>query len=124
MAARKTFLVIEPQPAEGLSVRKLVLETAFYNVLTGYSAKEGVQLLLDFPKVDAVVVHAEMKPSGEALVKKLKEIAPKLPVVLITPNGSSSYKPADHGVSSHDPQGLLEKLQEIVGPASEPPQKL
>lgn len=124
MAARKTILIIEPQPAEGLSVRKLVLETAYYNVLTGYSGKEGIELLQDFRKVDAVVVHEEMKPSGKVLVKKIKEIDPGMPVILITPNGSSSYKPADHGLSSHDPQALLEKLKEVVGEAKDPPQKL
>lgn len=123
MSARKTFLVIEPQPSEGISVRKLLLETAFYNVLTGYSGHEGIALLQDFPNVDAVVVHGEIgNPVAKIVVQRLKELNPKLPVVLITPNGSSV--PADYRVSSHEPRALLDKLKEIVGPAAEPPEKI
>ena len=37
---RLAFLVIEPEPHEALSTRKLVLETAKHNVITAHSACE------------------------------------------------------------------------------------
>jgi response regulator RpfG family c-di-GMP phosphodiesterase len=123
VATRKTFLVIEPQPSEGISVRKLLLETAFYNVLTGYSGDEGIKLLGDFPNVDAAVVHSDIKnPAGATVVGRLKEMKPEMPLIFITPNGAGTKTAADAVVSSHEPRQLLSKLEEIVGPAKEPPE--
>lgn len=124
MTARKTFLVIEPQPSEGISVRKLLLETAFYNVLTGYSGEEGIKLLGDFPNVDAVVLHSDIKdPSANVVLSKLKAMKPEIPLIFITPHGSGAKTGADAVVSSHEPRQLLSKLEQMVGPAKEPPEK-
>ena len=124
MSARKTFLVIEPQPSEGISLRKLLLETAFYNVLTGYSGDEGIKLLADFPNVDATVVHSDIKnPPANTVMAKLKAMKPEMPLVYIAPNGSAAQAGADAVVSSHEPRQLLSKLEEMVGPAKDPSEK-
>ena len=39
---RLSFLIIEAEPSDGLSTRKLLLESAKHNVITAYSGKEGV----------------------------------------------------------------------------------
>src|SRR4051812_48605380 len=44
LMARPTLLVAEPEPEAALSVRKLVLETAKFNVLTAHSDEETVEL--------------------------------------------------------------------------------
>ncbi len=40
MERRRCFLIAEPIPNEGISTRKLLLETAYYNVITAYSPEE------------------------------------------------------------------------------------
>ena len=49
---RATFLIVEVEPPEGISARKLVLETAKHNVITAYSAHEGLELFHRFPAID------------------------------------------------------------------------
>jgi hypothetical protein len=39
----------EMEPPEGLSARKLVLETGKFNVITAYSVAEALQTLATFP---------------------------------------------------------------------------
>jgi hypothetical protein len=51
---RLTFLIVENEPAQGLSTRKLLIETAKHNVLTAYTGGEGVRMLERFPNVDAL----------------------------------------------------------------------
>ena len=44
--------MLEPEPNEALSVRKLVVETAKFNVTTAYSAAEAKELLQKLPRGD------------------------------------------------------------------------
>src|SRR4051812_2283525 len=41
---RLGFLIIESERSDGLSTRKLLLESAKHNVVTAYSGKEGVEM--------------------------------------------------------------------------------
>jgi DNA-binding response OmpR family regulator len=112
---RKTFLVIEVEPPEALSVRKLVIETAHHNVVTAYSGREGLELFNRFPAVDAVVVHSSIHDVSCAKVAKtVKRRNPKLPVIVLSPNQNYACAPADHVISSHDPQRLLEVLESLA----------
>ena len=43
--ARATFIMAEPEPEQALSARKLVLETAKFNVITSHSVGETRKLL-------------------------------------------------------------------------------
>src|ERR1051326_6469868 len=52
---RLTFLIVESEPQQGLSTRKLLIETAKHNVLTAYSPHEGLETLRRFPYVDCIV---------------------------------------------------------------------
>lgn len=46
----------EPEPGEALSVRKLLLETAKFNILTAHSGLEAQELFERFPKLDLVII--------------------------------------------------------------------
>jgi DNA-binding NtrC family response regulator len=110
---RLIVLMIEVEQPEGVSTRKLVLETARHNVITAYNAKHGIELLRRFPNVDAVVVHTEMqKASFEKSVRDIKSIRPDIPVIGITPRGDREIDGANYMISSHDPQALLNLLAE------------
>ncbi len=113
--ARPVFLVIEVEQPEGISTRKLVLETAKYNVLTGYSGREGLEILEQHP-VDAVVVHGEVRDiSCSEVASAAKVKRPKTPVVALAPNETFHCQSADMVLSSHDPGLLLAALKKIVG---------
>ena len=112
---RATFLVVEVESPEGVSARKLVLETAKHNVITAYSAREGLALFQRFPAVDAVVVHSELHDLPLAKVLgAIKRAQPELPTIVLSPRAGAQHKNADHVLSSHQPQKLLELLEKIA----------
>jgi hypothetical protein len=111
--SRATFLIVEVKPREGLSVRKLVIETALHNVITAYSAPEGIEIFHRFPAVDAVIVHAQLPDYGNVL-SAIKRARPEMPTVLVSPRAGAHHNQADHVLSSHTPQELLDLLEQIV----------
>ena len=60
--ARPTLVVAETEPVAALSVRKLVLETAKFNVLTAHSAAEAAEIFDKAPQiVSALVIVSDLK---------------------------------------------------------------
>jgi hypothetical protein len=57
---RLVVLMVEVEQPEGISSRKLILETARHNVLTAYSGDGAVNLLQRFPNVDLAAIHTEL----------------------------------------------------------------
>jgi two-component SAPR family response regulator len=108
---RLVVLMIEVEMAEGVSARKLVLETARHNVITAYHTKAGLDLLKRFPNVDVAVIHTEMEcaPFHEC-IEKIKQIRADLPVIGISPNAARSRDGADYMISSFEPHELLRLL--------------
>jgi CheY-like chemotaxis protein len=111
---RLTFLVIESKPKEGLSSRKLLLESAGNNVLTSYSGKEGLEMFRRFPKVDAVCIESELHDlKGASVARQLRKLLRELRIIAVSPRVGAKYEWADATVDSHDPAALLELLQEM-----------
>jgi hypothetical protein len=104
--------MIEEEQPEGLSSRKLVVETVKHNVLTAYNAKDGIALLTRFPNVDAVLVHAGQLHKAPGLLSEVRKICPRKPIVLASPFAEESSPEADFVVDSHKPQALLKLLGE------------
>jgi DNA-binding response OmpR family regulator len=105
--------MIEVEQPEGISTRKLVLETARHNVITAYSKDVAVELLRRFPNVDAAIVHSELDDcSFEDTVRELKRIRTDLPVIGVSPRSDYDKDGADYIIPSHDPQALLNLLAE------------
>ena len=84
---RLAFLIVEAEPAQGLSTRKLLLESAKHNVLTAYSPEEGLRMFHRFPKVDLVAIDGNF---GEAacgfLAKELRAHHKEIRIVAFMPN--------------------------------------
>ena len=57
---RPALLIAEKEPENAISIRKLVLETAKYNVITAYSAPEALEAYRTFPKVAITVITANL----------------------------------------------------------------
>ncbi len=115
--ARPTFLVVEPEPGHAVSSRKLVLESAKYNVITAHSWREGAELFDRFSRVDGVVVTNEVD-SGvpcDRFIGRIKRQAPELTVIALAPNENHSCRGADHILSSHEPDALVQLLRSLFG---------
>ncbi len=111
---RLSFLIVENEPAQGLSTRKLLLESAKHNVITAYSSDEGRKMFERFPKVDAVVIDEPLKDSAE-LGKHVRSKNSKIPVICLSPRIGAHERWADKTVNSHDPAALLKMLEEMGG---------
>jgi CheY-like chemotaxis protein len=113
-AHRPCFLVVDREYSGSISTRKLVIETAKFNVLTAYSAEEALTTLRRFPAVDGVVMDAEMPdmPCPD-LVRTIKQINPTVPVVIIHRPLSEPCSGADHQLDTFDPKQLLDLLQSL-----------
>ncbi|MHB1857818.1 MAG: response regulator [Acidobacteriaceae bacterium] len=108
---RLIVLMIEIEQPEGLSARKLVLETSKHNVITAYSGASGVQFFQRFPNVDAVVVHVDLSDlSFETVVRQLREIRPDVPIIALSPIPDLALEGVDYVIPSHEPQAILQVL--------------
>jgi hypothetical protein len=103
-------LMMEEEQPEGLSARKLVVETAKHNVLTAYTLTDGLHLLHRFPNVDMILVHIRLLESDPNLLDEVKAVCPGKPIVLATPFASESRPEVDFVVDSHRPHDLLKLL--------------
>ena len=113
---RPKFLVAEPEPPESISVRKLVLETAKFNVITAYSGREALELLRAFPAISAFILHSGVQdvPCGDQVLEAKKQ-NPRLPVILLATHHGATCDGADHRINSHSPEDLLELVREKFG---------
>ena len=113
---RIVVLMIEVEQPEGLSARKLVLETAKHNVLTAYNGEQGIELLHRFPNVDATVVHRELRDMPvQEVIAHIKRINPGMPVILLSPFKEADPEGADYVISSHEPQLILTLFESVFG---------
>lgn len=109
MACRVILMMEEEQP-EGLSARKLVVETVKHNVLTAYTADEGIDLLRRFPNIDAVLVHARVLERKPNVLARVKMLAPRIPIILASPGGEQMRTEVSYTVDSHQPIQLVQLL--------------
>lgn len=112
---RPCYLVIDRETSSGISTRKLVIETAKFNVITAYSSGEAIETLEKFPVLDGVVLDAGMEdmPTDD-LIARLRQLQPKIAVIVVCTPRSVPCKIADYVLESFDPRkllALLEKLQ-------------
>lgn len=113
-STRPCFLVIDREHSGSISTRKLVIETAKFNVLTAYSPAEGLETLRRFPAIDGVVMNADLRDLGcNEFIALLRKIVAAVPVVVVGPNPSSDCNKATHQVDSFEPQRLLEALRQM-----------
>ena len=111
---RPCFLVVDREFPGSISTRKLVLETAKFNVLTAYSGTEALEMMRRFPAIDGVVMDGELDDiPSEYLTQELKKVEPKLPVIVICAPGFADCPSADLQLESFQPAKLLEALRDL-----------
>ena len=108
---RVIVLMIEVEQPEGLSARKLVLETCKHNVITAYNGISGIELFRRFPDVDAVVVHVDVEnPPFPDVIRQIRELRPRIPIIALSPVGTVPIDGVDYVIPSHEPQAILNVL--------------
>ena len=116
---RPCFLVIDREFPGSISTRKLVIETAKFNVLTAYSGKEAIDLFKLFPAVSGVVLDGGLDDTPSSVVaREIKAIQPTIPVIVIAAPGFTGCPQADYQLESFDPAKLLEILRGLKPEAS------
>jgi DNA-binding NtrC family response regulator len=111
---RPCFLVIDREHSGSISTRKLVIESAKFNVVTAYSGSEALETFERFPTVDGMVLNATIHDvSCEQIVATIRARSPKIPVIVIQGPGSQPCPGASHYIDSFDPATLLELLHRL-----------
>ena len=117
MRPKKTILCVDDNE-QALSVRKFMLETRGYRVLTAASSQQALELFreggIDLVLSDLIMPYMD----GNELVRRMKELAPEVPAILI----SGSVKAFDRAnrADAFLPKGacspveLLERIRMMV----------
>lgn len=114
LMVRPCFLVIDREFSGSISTRKLVIETAKFNVMTAYSSSEAIDTLRSYPALNGAVLDAGMRDMRcSELIAALKQIKPDLVVVAVSRPGAEMCEGADHHLESFDPRRLLALLQKL-----------
>jgi DNA-binding NtrC family response regulator len=115
---RPTLLVAEHEPDSALSTRKLVLETAKFNVITAHSMPEAEEAMRKMgPGIAALVVTSTLGPEDDCatLAQSFKKSKPDSPVVYLSPSGFQQCRWADHQLSTYEPDKLLNLIRDLLG---------
>jgi CheY-like chemotaxis protein len=109
---RPCLLVLDREHSGTISTRKLVIESAKFNVITAYSGAETIETFERFPAVDAAVLNAAIPDlSCAEIVLTLRSRAPKLPIIVVQGPGGPECPGADHYLPSFDPIAIVELLR-------------
>jgi CheY-like chemotaxis protein len=112
---RPTILVAEPEPSQALSVRKLVLETAKYNVLTAHTTREALDIFQLFPNINVAVLVMNGEIDCELIARSIKDVTDKIVVVALSGRIGEKCNGADHLLANHEPEQLVNLMRLLVG---------
>ena len=111
------ILCIDDEPI-GLQIRKILLETVGYEVVTATSGREGLQLFETYPIKAVILDYAMPGMDGGEVAAELKRLNPEIPILLL-----SAYvdlpEEALHWVDSRalkgeSPLQFLEALKQLL----------
>ncbi len=117
MRPKKTILCVDDNE-QGLAVRKFLLETRGYRVLTAACAHDAIDLLRN-GGIDLVLGDLIMpRMDGNEMVLRMKEIAPEVPMMLVS-GTVKAFDRACHADAflpkgSCSPIELLERIRVII----------
>jgi DNA-binding response OmpR family regulator len=116
---RPCFLVVDREFPGSISTRKLVIETAKFNVITAYSGVEAVETFQRFPAMNGVVLDAGLEDvTCRKVAQTIKALQPSVPIIVIASPGDEYCPEADFLLETFEPAKLLETLKELEKNAS------
>lgn len=117
MRPRKTILCVDDDERV-LSVRKFMLETRRYRVLTASSSERALEIFRE-GGIDLVLSDLVMPVmDGNQLVRRMKELNPEVPMILIS-GVVKSYVLANHAdvflpKGAYSPADILERVRVMI----------
>jgi CheY-like chemotaxis protein len=114
----QTILCVDDEEP-GLEMRRILLESAGYRVLTAKSGREGIRIF-NSEKIDAVILDYWMAGmNGIAVARQLKHSNPATPIIMLSAYGTildEALGVADVWIrkGEEDPQYLLARLKEMI----------
>jgi len=116
--SRQPLILCVDDAEVALRVRKLLLASAGYTVLTAASGEEGLETFKEHP-VDLVIAdHFLSNKSGAEIAAEMKEIKPQVPILIVSASEQppSGLEFADGFLSKLDgPDALLARVAELLG---------
>jgi DNA-binding NtrC family response regulator len=111
---RPCLLVIDREHSASISTRKLVIESAKFNVITAYSGAEALETFERFPAVDGMVLNSTIHdvPCAQ-IVATIRARVPNTPIIVVQGPGAQPCPGASHFIDSFDPATLLELLHKL-----------
>lgn len=119
MASQPATILCVDDEEPGLKVRRILLESAGYKVLTASSGREGIELFKT-AIVDAAILDYWMSGlNGVATARELKRMNPSVPIMILSAYGTildEMLGVADVWVrkGEEDPEYLLEVLAKLI----------
>ena len=119
MASQPATILCVDDEEPGLKVRRILLESAGYKVLTASSGREGIELFKT-ATVDAAILDYWMSGlNGVATARELKRMNPSVPIMILSAYGTildEMLGVADVWVrkGEEDPEYLLEVLAKLI----------
>jgi CheY-like chemotaxis protein len=113
-----TILCVDDEEP-GLEMRRILLESAGYRVVTARSGREGIRIF-NSEKIDAVILDYWMAGmNGIAVARQLKHSNPAIPIIMLSAYGTildEALGVADVWIrkGEEDPQYLLARLKEMI----------
>lgn len=109
--SRLLILIVEVEQPEGLSSRKLIIESMKHNVVTAYSGEEALELLSRC-SFDIALVHSAVRDIPcEKLIARLRAMQPSIMVGVITPSDHDCGE--DKYLDSLRPDELVQFCNEV-----------
>jgi hypothetical protein len=112
MFVRPCFLVVDREFAGSISSRKLVIETAKFNVITAYSYAEAKITIDRFPAIHAIVVSSDVRGQTEQFLQWAREKHSDIKVV-VTGAVCVPDELADRQIDGFAPDKLLKALRDL-----------
>lgn len=96
-------------------MRKLVLETAKFNVITAHSTSEALELFQLFPNLNVAVLVMDTSIDCERIAQSIRKATEKIIVVALSPRIGDKCAFADHNLSSHEPGEVVDLMRSLAG---------
>jgi CheY-like chemotaxis protein len=111
------ILCIDDEPV-GLRVRKMLLESQGYKVLTATSGREGLQLFATHPIAAVVLDYAMPEMNGDQVAIALKRLKPDVKILLFSayvkfPDEVMQWVDG-YAVKGDHPTALFNALQQLL----------
>lgn len=110
----RVILCVDDEPV-GLSVRKMLLETQGYRVLTAENGPDAL-VLFSSEDIEAVILDYSMPGmNGDVVAERMKELRPDLPIIMLSAYVDLPSAPlalVDRSITKGEPPPVL--LEAIV----------